>query len=209
MSKVPRKIEAFSLVEVTIAIGIFAFVIVGIIGLFPTALRMQAESSVETRASMIAQQLFDSVDLSIAKWTNPTGNVFTNIILRDAPGLIAGNSRTVNLVNPRLPSRLPVVLGYQAKSSMPFYLWKVNGREAWTNGILDAVGGNEPADPDPPHKDPGLAISNDIITLAKMSATNVAGNPKLYQVTVEVRSPAVAPLTNTPPSVFTTYRVLP
>ena len=41
----PRGGEAFSLVEVTVAIGIFAFVIVGIIGLFPTALKMQARNS--------------------------------------------------------------------------------------------------------------------------------------------------------------------
>jgi type II secretory pathway pseudopilin PulG len=205
MSKVPRKIEAFSLVEVTIAIGIFAFVIVGIIGLFPTALRMQAESSVETRASMIAQQLFDSVDLSIAKWTNPTGNVFSNITLRDGPGLVLNNARSVNLLN---PSR-PVVVGYQVKSSMPFYLWKKDGEAAWRDGIGPQSEGHDEDPDDITGKDPGPAPGNDIITLAWISATNVPGNSRLYQINVEVRSPAFAPLTNTPPSVFTTYRVLP
>ena len=34
--------EAFSLVEVVIAIGLFAFVIVGILGLFPAALRIRS-----------------------------------------------------------------------------------------------------------------------------------------------------------------------
>jgi type II secretory pathway pseudopilin PulG len=51
----------FSLVEVTIAIGIFAFVIVGIMGLFPAALRQRGDAAVETRAVMAAQQVFEGV----------------------------------------------------------------------------------------------------------------------------------------------------
>lgn len=51
----------FSLVEVTIAIGIFAFVIVGIMGLFPAALRQRGDAALETRAVMAAQQVFESV----------------------------------------------------------------------------------------------------------------------------------------------------
>lgn len=194
--------DAFSLVEVTIAIGIFAFVIVGIIGLFPTALKMQSKSAVETRSSMIAQQVFDAIDASIAKWTNPSGNVFTNIVLRDGPGLIPANSRAVDLTS----ANRPIVLGYSAKSSMPYYLYKQNGTAAWGGGIGSGAGALEPPDGS---KVPPPAISNDIVTLAKISATNVAGNPKLYQVVVEVRSPAVAALSNTTPSVFTTLRRAP
>jgi type II secretory pathway pseudopilin PulG len=190
--------EAFSLVEVTVAIGIFAFVIVGIIGLFPTALKMRGESSVETRSAMIVRQLFAGVNLSIAKWTNPSGNVFTNITLRDGPGLTADNSQPVNLLNPNAP----IVLGYPSKSSVPYYLYKQNGKAAWDSGIGSSAGATEPpygSKINPP------ASSNDIVTLAKISATNnVPGSPKLYQVSVEVRSPAFAPLTNTKPSVFTT-----
>lgn len=194
----------FSLVEVTIAIGIFAFVIVGIIGLFPTALRMQSESSVETRASMIAQQLFDSVDLAIAKWTNPSGNVFSNMTLRDGPGLVSANSQTVNLLNPSAP----IVLGYQVKSSMPYYLWRTTGNSAWSNGIAVSPGNREPSASG--GKLNPVASSNDIITLARISAIgNIGGNPRLYQINVEVRSPAFAPLTNAPPSVFTAYKFLP
>ena len=195
--------DAFSLVEVAIAIGIFAFVIVGIIGLFPTALRIQSESAVETRSSMIAQQLFDAVDLSIAKWTNPSGNVFTNVTVRDGPGLITANSRGVDIT--KVAS--PVVLGYQTKSSMPYYLYKQNGADAWTKGIGPGAGAQEP--PDGAKVNPP-AISNDITTLARISAiSNIAGNPKLYQVTVEVRSPAFAALSNTTPSAFTTLKAAP
>ena len=204
-NRAPAKLDAFSLVEVTIAIGIFAFVIVGIIGLFPTALRMQSKSAVETRSAMVAQQIFAAVDLSIAKWTNTNAaaNVFANIILRDGPGLVTNNSRGVSLVNPNRP----VVVGYSAKSSSPFYLWTNTSAAAWSNGIASGAGAQEPpsgAKNNPP------AISNDIITLARITAiSNVSGNPKLHQVTVEVRSPAVAPLSNTPPSVFSTLRLAP
>ena len=44
----------FSLVEVTIAIGIFAFVIVGILGLLPAGMRLRADSAADTRAVLIA-----------------------------------------------------------------------------------------------------------------------------------------------------------
>jgi Tfp pilus assembly protein PilV len=196
----PRGGEAFSLVEVTVAIGIFAFVIVGIIGLFPTALKMQARSSVETRSSMIAQQIFDQIDMSIARWTNPSANVFSNMTLRDGPGLVGDNSRSVNLLN----ANRPIVVGFAAKSSMPFYMFTQNGQTAWTSGI------NNLAEPPFGSKPNTAAISNDIITLAKVSAiSNIGGNPKLYQVVVEVRSPAISALSNTTPSVFTSLRTAP
>jgi len=198
----PTRRDAFSLVEIAIAIGLFAFVIVGIIGLFPTALRMQTESAVETRSSMIAQQLFDAVDLSIAKWANTPGNVFTNVTLRDGPGLVVANSRGVDLTS----VNRPIVLGYSAKSSMPYYLYKQNGTDAWNSGIGAGAGAQEP--PDGAKVNPP-ALSNDIVTLAKISAASVAGNPKLYQVTVEVRSPAVAAFSNSTRSVFTTLKCAP
>jgi type II secretory pathway pseudopilin PulG len=59
-----RRGAAFSLVEVTIAMGLFAFVIVGIIGLFPAALRNRSEAALDTRAAMIAQQIFEGLTAS-------------------------------------------------------------------------------------------------------------------------------------------------
>ena len=66
----------FSLVEVTIAIGIFAFVIVAILGLFPAALRQRSEAAAEMRAVLIAQQVFggiaatESVTAALSSGTN-------------------------------------------------------------------------------------------------------------------------------------------
>jgi Tfp pilus assembly protein PilV len=56
-----RSAPGFSLVEVTIAIGIFAFVIVAILGLFPVALRQRSDAALETRAVLVAQQIFESI----------------------------------------------------------------------------------------------------------------------------------------------------
>lgn len=62
---VPALVHAgFSLVEVTVAIGIFAFVVVGILGLFPVALRQRGDSAVETRAALVAKQIFESIESS-------------------------------------------------------------------------------------------------------------------------------------------------
>jgi len=56
---------AFSLIEIVLALGIISFALVGIMGLFPVALKSALESQRETRAAYIARQLFS--DLS----TNP------------------------------------------------------------------------------------------------------------------------------------------
>ena len=51
----------FSLVEVTIAIGLFAFVLVGILGLYPAALRQRADAALELRSALIAQQVVEGI----------------------------------------------------------------------------------------------------------------------------------------------------
>ena len=66
-SKRRRDERAFSLVEVTVAIGIFAFVIVAIIGLFPAALTQRNNAAVESRAVLAAQQVFESIQGSPSK----------------------------------------------------------------------------------------------------------------------------------------------
>lgn len=182
-----RAIAGFSLVEVTVAIGIFAFVAVGVLGLLPAALKQRSDSSREMRAVMIAEELFSSLQASPS---------ITNIILRDGPGLSQANNVSVNLANGE-----NVVIGYPAQTSVPWFLWGSsrgvgNPDDAWFDGQLHSG-----------------AVGNGVDTLARMTASNVIGSPGLYQVTVEVRSPANVPLvssragaprTNTPPVVFRT-----
>jgi type II secretory pathway pseudopilin PulG len=51
-----------------LALGVIAFALVGIMGLFPVAMKTAQESQRETRATLIAQQIFS--DLRVASGTN-------------------------------------------------------------------------------------------------------------------------------------------
>lgn len=173
--------DGFSLVEITVAIGIFAFVAVGILGLLPAALKIRNDSAQDTRAAIIADELFGAIQ---------AGGSLTNVLVRDGPGEDDRNESRINLT---LPTN-PVMIGYTGRTTVPYYMW-YSGRTnydsryptlAWTKGITN----NQPA------KD------NDIQTLAYLHATNVS--PGLYQVTCEVRSPAILELSNTKSVVFTT-----
>jgi type II secretory pathway pseudopilin PulG len=183
--KGPSGVGAFSLVEVTIAIGIFAFVMVAILGLFPTATKMRADSALETRAVMIAQQLFSYVESSGSAAASPVFSpiVFsvTNVALRDGPALVPENTRTnINLMNPG-----GVVVGYQNRSSMPYYFFGMNNPGAWTNMPANVEGATT------------TTAEKEITTLARIwASTNTGSFCHQYRVTVEVRSPASVPLTN-------------
>ena len=163
--------RGFTLVEITISIGIFAFVVVAILGMFPTALRLRTESSLETRAVMIANQLFAAVR---------TAPNISNVVLW------AGPSPSTN----SLAGNKAVVVGYPVNASVPVFLETNNADGAWERGEMSAE-----------------ATSREVQTLAKLAATKLTN--RLYQVTVEVRAPAVARLERTPPLVFTTYHYAP
>jgi len=165
----PRHPEAFSLVEVTIAIGIFAFVVVGILGLLPAGMRLRADSAADTRAVLISQELLSSVRASPS---------LSNVIVRDGP------RKTNVIIN--LANNEPMAVGFPSRTTYPFFLWHSSRAgasdpdAAWVNGQL-----------------PQEAVDNGIDILARVSASLITNG--LYQVTVQVRSPASQPLTNTRP----------
>jgi type II secretory pathway pseudopilin PulG len=167
--------DAFSLVEVTIAIGIFAFVVVGVMGLLPAGMRMRADSAAETRGVLIAQELFAAVRAA----TN-----LAAVVVRDGPALQYRNNQPVNLKTET------VVIGYPSQTTVPYFLWggsrgAGSPDSAWVQGQM-----------------PSGAVANAIETLARLSATNIGGG--LYRVTVEVRAPASIPLANSRAATFTT-----
>jgi len=171
--------RGFSLVEVTVAVGIFAFVVVGILGLLPTGMKLRSDSAQETRAVLISQELFSSISSS--------GGV-RSVVMRDGPGLREGNN-----VNPAADLTAgPLVIGYPTQTTVPFGMWHSSrGNDPdglWETGEL-----------------PQWAVDNDIQTLAKLRAEAVPGNELLYRVICEVRSPADLPLDKSSPSVFSTY----
>ncbi len=113
--------RAFSLVETVVAIGIFAFVIVGILGLFPAAMRQHADAARENLGVQAAQQIM----ASIAVATN----------LSDVNIAIGyGSNRMVDLAN----TSAPLVLGFRKSSSVPIWHFRDNPSGAWDSGVLDA-----------------------------------------------------------------------
>jgi uncharacterized protein (TIGR02598 family) len=58
---VQPKWSGFSLVEVVLAIGVIAFAIVAILGMFPVGLQTSHSSQDETRAAQIAQDILTSI----------------------------------------------------------------------------------------------------------------------------------------------------
>lgn len=108
----------FSLVEVTVAIAIFAFVVVGILGLLPTAMKMRAESAQETRAVLIAQELLASVQASPS---------LREVTLRDGPGLTSNNNQTFDLTSQSF------VVGYPVQTTVPYWLFRSGADAAWEN----------------------------------------------------------------------------
>lgn len=165
---------AFSLVEVTIAIGIFAFAVVGVMGLLPAGLRMRADSAAETRGVLISEELFAAVRAA----TN-----LAAVVVRDGPGLKSGNNRTVNIVSSQ------VVLGFPSQTTVPYWSFDKNPGSSWTN-----TGGKD--------AEVVQSAANAIDTLARLKATKIS--PGIYNVTVEVRAPASLPLANSRPSTFST-----
>ena len=175
-----KKVAAFSLVEVTIAIGIFAFVIVGILGLLPTGMRLRAESARESRAVLIQQELIDAIKASPS---------VTNVVfVRDGPrgaktaeAYISDNGKGADIT---LGSS-PVLVGYPGGTTVPYFL-SAPGRKS---------GGGDPRAIWQKGTQVQPVMNDlDIQTIALLSATNVAGMTNLYEVSIKVRSPASTPL---------------
>jgi len=60
--------DAFSLIEIVLAIGVISFALVGILGLFPVAIDAATNSQRETQAALVAKTIFS--DLKSATATN-------------------------------------------------------------------------------------------------------------------------------------------
>jgi type II secretory pathway pseudopilin PulG len=108
----------FSLVEVTIAIGIFAFVIVAILGLFPVALKQRSDSALETRAVLVAQQVFESIRASPS-----SSSIFLPPLLN-----LSGSSNSLTSMN---LSGFPLSLRYGSAGPTPI---EPAGANEWLSG---------------------------------------------------------------------------
>jgi len=175
-----RRPGGFSLVEVTIAIGIFAFVVVGVLGLFPTAMKMRRDASAETRAVMAAQEVFASI--------NAAPDI-RNVTLRRGT-----KSEDVMRVNFATGA---AAFGYSIQSAVPFFgWWSGSERAEYQNpeAVWRSGSGSDSA-----------VLGNSIDMLVFVTATNVPNAPNLFRVTVQARSPVDIPLTNASPVTFTSF----
>lgn len=89
-------LKGFSLIEITIALGIVAFALVAIMGLFPVAMKNATESQRETRATFIAQSIFS--DLAASSATNrfiAIGSDLTSSGSRQSVGLTNNSTNSV------------------------------------------------------------------------------------------------------------------
>jgi type II secretory pathway pseudopilin PulG len=167
--------NGFSLVEIVIAIGLFAFVAVAILSLFSVALKMRADSNLETKSFIIAEELFASIRMA--------GGI-NKAMFRDGPALAIRNNQLVDL------RKDSVVIGYPNDTTVPFGLWHSargqDPKKVWENGDLEA-----------------WALANQITTLAYLRAIP-SGAPNLYKVICEVRSPATLPLNKSKVNSYTT-----
>ena len=120
-----RVVGGFSLVEVTIAIGIFAFVIVAILGLFPVALRQRSDAALETRAVLVAQQIFEGI----------RGSTNTSAIRLPPLVLQAKNTNGVRFIASTNLTAFPVLLRYGPKGTTPLSPGAAN---EWANGSTDS-----------------------------------------------------------------------
>jgi type II secretory pathway pseudopilin PulG len=180
---------AFTLIESVVAIGIFAFVIVGIVGLFGSTLQRQRQASFETRAVMISQQI-----LSRIRAAESAANV-----------LVTRGTDTDNLGEQKLFHSANLTTS--ATNTLVFYYKKdgteISGLLATNNYASDTFSFFPDYDPD--------GSPQDIVGRARATlTTNGTGSTNLYRVTIDVSEPANLPLsarryTNT----FTTFATFP
>jgi type II secretory pathway pseudopilin PulG len=168
--------RAFSLVEVTIATGLFAFVAVAILSLISVALKFQSESSLETKSFIIAEELFSNIRMS---------GGLKNATFRDGPALAQRNNQKVDFTRGQ-----SLLLGYPTATTTPFGLWHSsrgqNPESLWESGNLEP-----------------WAQNNQIQTLALIKATPISRG--IYHLTCQVRSPASLPLSKSKVVSFSTY----
>lgn len=113
----------FSLVEVTIAIGIFAFVVVAIMGLFPIAMKQRSDAAFETRAVLIARQIFETVDAA---------GSLTNVVLTRGENDVVRTNLS-NITN----ASTPLVLGYEYRGTEPGVLYASDPAARWSSQTIE------------------------------------------------------------------------
>lgn len=184
------RLSAFSLIEVVVAIGIFSFIIVGIIGLFPILLENQKRTVFENRSMLITQHPH-------ARILNATN--MASVILNRGYDKDYETAYLTNHIfrDPSTQIFKPIILGIQSDGT--------------SVGAVLQEGDWEKATITPDNPVPGASIG-DIKIKARVHLTQDGITPPipgLYRFECEVTSPADLPLPSRMKSTFSTLVFLP
>ncbi len=159
----------FSLIELVIAMGIFAFAIVGLIGLFPVAVESARVSRDETHVVNIARMVMSEIQAS------PFRSV--RVVTERNPN---GTDKTV--VTPPWDLSLPnsIAFNYQLVEGP-------DGIQRW-NPVGVNMTPDDPVGITPP---PEFVVR---VSSTIAGTATPANTPRLAQVTVTVETPAAAPV---------------
>lgn len=178
-----RCVSGFSLIEVTIALGLFAFVVVGIIGLFPAALAQRADAARETRARLIAEQVLEGIRGSQARWNDP-GDFFLPPLIE----MGQDDTSEVDQLRRRGKNEFPFALGFGETGTAAVRV--MPGREQWEGGTSGSEG-------------------RDSSFIALIDRQVDPASPNLQTFTVQVGFPASLPADKRRNETFSTKIYLP
>lgn len=179
--------SGFTLIESVVAIGIFAFVIVGILGLFPAAMQRQADAAAESRARIIAESIFEGIKSSDRiespdKKEEDTAKLPPEVNSdSENPGLQRGDYVD------------GIVLGYSKIGTAVNMIWR-NNLAVWESADV------------PPNQD---IVIKALVQAKELRDEDPTAPENLYRVTVTVGSPAYVLATARTVFTFTNYIFLP
>ena len=163
-SRILSATRAFSLVEVVIALGIFAFAIVGLLALFPVAIESARTSREETLVVNIARMVM--ADIKVSPFDK------ARVVVKRQPDGTDEDVETMNLAT---------------SGTTEFYYQLVEDPTTRIERWNPVGRTNQVATPNPP---PDFVVS---VQTAPVVATSGTAPPKLSHVIVTVESPASAP----------------
>ena len=95
-SSLQSRLSGFSLVEVTIALGIFAFAVLGLMGMLPIALQTHRDAKLDTVLAQIKQRL--AAEVLLTDGAN-LANLSENVKIFDVEGReLASNAPDIDIV---------------------------------------------------------------------------------------------------------------
>ncbi len=174
--------RAFTLVEIVIAIGVFSFAVVAIMGMFPIGINAQQQATFSARAPFIASQVYDSLSVR-SSLTNAL------ILTQGVVQLSTNGARITNATANFLTNNFTV-----PATSQVYLLYDAQGSPIGTTTAAVYNGGIS-----------GNLRAQFAVRIQSFTNTPLPGS--LYQINVTVTEPALTTLSNRRTAVYSQYRL--